>query len=85
MMGPMKKLCCLFVLCLSACSFTPKTGQELVGQNKAFVQKNLGLPVVSRTEEPNQIWSYRIGNCSLLVYLNQEGLVQFVDHAGDCP
>lgn len=83
-MTHMKKLCFLFLFLLSACTFTPKTGQELIGEKKSVVQNSLGLPTVSRTEKPNQIWSYRIGNCSLLVYFNQEDIVQFVDHSGDC-
>ena len=85
MMPGMKKLCCLFILLLSACAFTPKTGQELVGQKKAVVKKSLGTPIVSRTENPNKIWSYRIGECSLLVYFDKEDTVQFIDHSGNCP
>ena len=81
----MKKLYCLLILLLTACSFTPQMGQDLIGQKKTFVKKKLGSPTVSRTEEPNQIWSYRIENCSLLVYFNKEDIVQFIDHSGDCP
>ena len=81
----MKKLCIILFFLISACAFTPKTGQDLIGQKKSVVQKKLGTPIVSRTESPNKIWSYRIEDCSLLVYLNQDDIVQYVDHSGDCP
>ena len=80
----MKKVFLLLFLSLSACSFTPTIGQDLVGQNKKFVQKKLGKPVVFRTESPNQIYSYRIDNCSILVYFDQSDTVQFVDYTGNC-
>ena len=85
MMCGMKKAYFLFILLLSGCAFTPKTGQELIGQKKAFVKKQFGAPIVSRTETPNEIWSYRMKDCSILIYFNQEDIVQFVDHSGDCP
>jgi hypothetical protein len=81
----MKILYGLLILLLSACSFTPQTGQDLIGQNKKAVKKQFGEPIVSRTEEPNQIWSFRIQDCSLLVYFDKDGIVQFVDHSGYCP
>ena len=81
----MKKLLFLLLLGLSACSFTPTIGQDLIGKDKKFIQKKFGEPVVSRTESPNQIYSYRIDDCSLLIYLDQTDTVQFIDHTGNCP
>ncbi|MDY6407349.1 MAG: hypothetical protein SPL08_01415 [Pseudomonadota bacterium] len=81
----MKIYVCLLCLLLSACAFTPHTGQDLVGQDKKVVQKQLGKPIVSRTEAPYKIWSFRIQDCSLLVYFDQNDVVQHVDHSGYCP
>ena len=81
----MKKLSVLLFLVLSACSFTPTIGQDLIGKDKKFIQKKFGKPVVSRTEAPNKIYSYRINDCSMLFYLDKTDTVQFIDYIGDCP
>ena len=81
----MKKLSLLLFFALSACSFTPTIGQDLVGKDKKFIQKKLGKPVVSRTESPNEVYSYRIDDCSMLIYLDKAGIVQYIDYTGNCP
>ena len=69
---------------LSACSFRPPIGDELTNKPQSYITSRLGKPVVQRTEAPYQMWSYRNGKCSILVYYDADNIARFVDFAGDC-
>lgn len=75
----MKKTVIFFLLGgLGACTMAMQP-QELVGMNKSVVRRRLGQPVIQRTEYPNQVWSYRKNDCSVLVFFNETDNVQYVD------
>jgi len=80
----MKKLFLLPFFILAACSFTPTVGQDLIGKDEKYIQKKFGQPIVSRTEAPNRIYSYRFNDCSLLIYFDQTDTVQYIDYSGNC-
>ena len=69
---------------LSACSFRPPIGDELINQPQSYVSRRLGTPTIQRTEAPYRLWSYRVDSCSILVYLDKDDIVRYVDFAGDC-
>lgn len=56
----------------------------LSGKSENQIRRVLGTPVLTRTEEPYQLWAYRTAGCSTLVYFDTTGQSQFVDVRGDC-
>ena len=80
-----KQVCLVGLICImTGCRTLPSNLSELKGKDKAFVQGSLGTPVVSRTESSNQLWGYRQGECSVLVFFDAADRVQFVDISGTC-
>lgn len=84
-MPAMRKIYLVGLLLLSACAYRSPWADKLAGHDETYVIQALGKPTVRRTESPNQIWAYKTGTCSTLIYFDDNGRVRFVDTSGDCP
>ena len=73
------------LLLLTACAFQSQTARRLMGLSLADVRRQMGKPVIERTEGLNTIWAYRQDACTTLVYFDATNTVQFVDFSGNCP
>lgn len=74
----------LLFLGIAACQMRPVIGQDWIGRDASFIEKILGQPVVTRTEGNNKIAAYRVEECSILVFFDDQARVAFVDNSGDC-
>jgi len=84
MIQPMKKYILISCFILGGCATQPVALTELIGKNQDYVRKQFGTPTVTRSEHPNQIWSYRDEDCSKLVFFDQAHVVRWVDVQGAC-
>lgn len=57
----------------------------LTGLDMESVKKILGTPLMERNEEPNYLWTYHHGNCTTLVYFNENKKVAYAEARGVCP
>lgn len=57
----------------------------LTGQSMKSVEKILGKPLMERNEEPNSLWTYHQGNCTTLIYFNENKKVAYAEARGKCP
>ena len=57
----------------------------LTGRSMESVEKILGKPLMERNEEPNSLWRYQQGNCTTLVYFNENKEVAYAEARGMCP
>ena len=80
----MKYIYLSVLLLLTACAFQSPATRRLTGLSSAEVRRQLGTPIIERTESPNTIWSYRQDTCSTLIYFDGTNTVQFVDFSGNC-
>lgn len=62
----------------------PKYTAYLEMKSQQQIKRILGEPVIVRMEAPHQVWAYRTGDCSTLVYFNETGTSQYVDVRGNC-
>lgn len=57
---------------------------NLVGKSAMQIKKSMGAPLMVRKEDPNQVWTYRTGNCTTLVYLDKNEKVCYAESRGTC-
>ena len=62
----------------------PPIADKLISRDRAAVRKIMGEPTVVRTEAPYQMWGWRSGECSTVVFFDESGLSQYVDFSGKC-
>ncbi len=91
----MKKIC-LILLCFMCvgCStinqalVRRKTPDQkvayLTGKTSEQIRRVMGEPTVARSETPYQMWAYRTGQCSTLIYFDATDKSCFVDMRGGC-
>ena len=86
MMIIMKKIYCLFFMLLSACATNYKGDElpDLKGQNADDVLSIMGHPISKRKEGNAQMWAYRQSNCSTLIFLDENDIVQYAEQRGQC-
>ena len=56
----------------------------LSGKTPEQIQRLMGKPTVAREEKPYQMWAYRTGDCSTLIYFDAAEKSCFVDMRGGC-
>ena len=75
----------LFLLLLSGCAFSGGIElKDLKGKTVSDVQKSYGEPVIIRHEGDKQMWVYREGQCSHLIFFDATQTVQFAESRGAC-
>lgn len=80
----MYKVGILGFLFLAGCAVKPPIADKLISQDRVAVRKIMGEPTVVRTEAPYQMWGWRSGECSTVVFFDESGLSQYVDFSGKC-
>lgn len=56
----------------------------LTGKTQYQIQQIMGMPIMDRTEGSHQMWAYRTGECSTLIYFDTTKKSSFVDMRGEC-
>lgn len=56
----------------------------LIGKSAVQIKNGMGAPLIIRTEDPNQVWTYRRGNCTTLLYFDKNEKVCFAESRGTC-
>ena len=80
----MKKSILLFLL-LAGCSFSRSFEMtDLKGKTDKEVEKIYGKPVIVRHENDKQMWTYKQGECSRLIFFDASHTVQFAESRGNC-
>lgn len=55
----------------------------LIGRSQEDIRATFGTPNAVRTEEPNQIWTYKKDSCIIFMYMEKEEVV-FAEGRGNC-
>ena len=93
----MKKIVCLSLLLLGACS-SPMDSRTstilsmansnsmslLKGKTTQEVEQMVGLPTFVRTEEPFQSWIFKAPDCALFVFFDEKGVASYAESKGSC-
>ena len=80
----MKRILLIFLL-LAGCSFSRGIEMtDLKGKQIQDIKKTYGNPVIIRHEQEKQMWAYKQGECSVLIFFDGQGIVQFAESRGKC-
>ena len=74
---------------LSACIFLAScvnpAFKEIEGASYDEVRAQKGTPVTIVTEKGYQMWTYRRGECSEIIFFNEKGKADDLHEFGSCP